>query len=178
MPLRIIFNGQEYAGTEAMPEHVRKAYQEAVSALADKDGDGLPDGLQSGAENVVNVHHSTFTLKGLGASSEGTLPPALGWLAGLANRHTRPERAAPQEPPGTDGLLGALDSTERVLGLALQVVAMFVAGGVIVGGAWIIVNMDQGSRSQGGAFYIGLAMVIALGWAVGMIVSALRRRSS
>jgi hypothetical protein len=177
MPTRIIFNGQEYAGAEAMPEDVRKAYQEALGALADKDGDGLPDGLQSGADNVVNIHHSSFTLKGLGGSSQGALPPALGWLAGLANRGSGPDPVAAPESPGRDRLLGALDSATRTVGLGLQIVALFVAGGVIVGGGWIIANMDEGSRSQGGVFYIGLGMAVALGCAVAIIISAQRGRS-
>jgi hypothetical protein len=126
MSSRIIFNGQEYAGAEAMPGDVWRAYQKALGALADNDGDGLLE-----------------------------VPPSL----------------------GNDRILEALDSTERALGLALQMLGLFVAGGVIVGGLWIIANMDERSRTQGGAFYIGLAMVVALGWAGGIVVSAHRSRS-
>ena len=35
MTTRIIFNGQEYASTEAMPEHIRNAYLEALAMLRD-----------------------------------------------------------------------------------------------------------------------------------------------
>jgi hypothetical protein len=42
MPTPIIFNGQEYASTEAMPQAVRTAYQEAIAKLEDPDRNGVP----------------------------------------------------------------------------------------------------------------------------------------
>ena len=42
MTTRIIFNGQEYPSTEAMPQAVRIAYQEALAKLEDADRNGVP----------------------------------------------------------------------------------------------------------------------------------------
>jgi NADH:ubiquinone oxidoreductase subunit 6 (subunit J) len=42
MTNRIIFNGREYASTEAMPQAVRTAYQEARAKLEDVDRNGVP----------------------------------------------------------------------------------------------------------------------------------------
>jgi hypothetical protein len=44
--MRIIFNGQQYASTEAMPEDVRKMYRQALAQLADADHSGIPDVLE------------------------------------------------------------------------------------------------------------------------------------
>jgi hypothetical protein len=42
MTTRITFNGQEYASTEAMPQAVRTAYQEALAKSEDADRNGVP----------------------------------------------------------------------------------------------------------------------------------------
>jgi uncharacterized protein len=54
MTTRIIFNGQDYASTDVMPEEVRRAYQQALAQLADADHNGIPDVLEpGGAGNVI-----------------------------------------------------------------------------------------------------------------------------
>src|SRR5688500_9669511 len=45
MQARIIFNGQEYQSPEAMPPHVRVAYDEALSHLADIGRQALPNSV-------------------------------------------------------------------------------------------------------------------------------------
>ena len=47
MATRIIFNGQEYASTEAMAQAVRTAYQEALAKL-EANQNGVPDILERG----------------------------------------------------------------------------------------------------------------------------------
>ena len=42
MTTRIIFKGQEYPSTEAMPQAVRTAYQEALAKSEDADRNGVP----------------------------------------------------------------------------------------------------------------------------------------
>ncbi len=48
MSKKIIVNGQEFSSVEEMPPDVRRQYEQAMSALADRDGDGIPDIMQSG----------------------------------------------------------------------------------------------------------------------------------
>jgi hypothetical protein len=56
MTSRIVFNGQEYASREAMPEDVRKANDEVLATLRDADADGIPDVLEAGiARTVIGV---------------------------------------------------------------------------------------------------------------------------
>jgi hypothetical protein len=44
---KITFNGQTYGSLDEMPLDVRRIY-ESVMAAVDKNGDGIPDSLQSG----------------------------------------------------------------------------------------------------------------------------------
>jgi hypothetical protein len=69
-----------------------------------------------------------------------------------------------------------LDATTNVLGTLLQVVSALLAGGLIVVGIWVILHMDASSRSQGGAFYVGIAILVAVAWLVGIVVNQVRRK--
>lgn len=176
MSTRIIFNGQEYASPDDMPEDVRKAYQAVLDTLVDRDGDGMPDGLKSDGRNVVAVHQSAITFKSPLGSVSGALPPSLGWLGELAGRlGERAEGEVPKAPPEAERLVSGLDSTTSALGNLLLIIAGVVAGAAIVGAAWIIIHMDEGSRSQGGAFFVGAGALLVLGWAVSMMVKLYRK---
>jgi hypothetical protein len=48
----IIHGGQTYTNIDDLPPEARSKYQQAMSALADKDGDGIPDILQGGVGNI------------------------------------------------------------------------------------------------------------------------------
>jgi hypothetical protein len=49
MHTRITVNGREYQRVDEMPPEVRRQYERAMSMLADKDGNGVPDVLEGGA---------------------------------------------------------------------------------------------------------------------------------
>jgi hypothetical protein len=190
MTTRIFFNGQEYAGAEAMPEEVRKAYQEVLGQLADADRNGIPDVLeQRGAGNVMGIQQSSITLNGKTYGSVAEMPAfvrflyeqAMGQLdpdrAGLPGVPPAPERSLPEvkgEPGSVPGeqFMRVLDRSERVLSTVLVVILAAAAGAVIVLGSWMITHMDASSRSQGGVFYVGLAMVLLLGVIGGQLISA------
>jgi hypothetical protein len=44
--MKIIVNGREYAGPEHLPPDVRAHYERAMSTLADRNGNGIPDILE------------------------------------------------------------------------------------------------------------------------------------
>ena len=44
--MKIVVNGREYASADQMPADVREGYERAISALADKNGNGIPDILE------------------------------------------------------------------------------------------------------------------------------------
>jgi hypothetical protein len=174
MSTRIIFNGQEYAGPEAMPDEVRRAYEAALARLtADSDKNGVPDVLE-GAQPATGVPQVSVVVNGrqvdvadLPAPARSLLRYAVGFLAGAAPR---------ADPSPNPTFMRTLDSIQDKLGAVLQILSVVVAGGVIVVGTWMIRHMDASSRSQGGAVYVGIAMTVAVAWAAGMFVSASRRR--
>ncbi len=64
-----------------------------------------------------------------------------------------------------------LDRMERALARVLRVLLIVSAIGVLVGGTLVIVNMNASERSQGGAFYVGIVMLVLLGVIVGKLKS-------
>ena len=69
-----------------------------------------------------------------------------------------------------------LDRTEHVLLRVLQVLLAVSAVGVVVIGTLMIVNMNASERSQGGAVYVGIGMLVLLGVIVGRLASVRARR--
>ena len=195
MATRIIFNGKEYANPEAMPDEVRKAYQQSLASLADADHNGMPDVLEKrgdGAMSVIGIQNSSITVNGKTYGSVEEMPGFVRLLFEQAMDQLDPSRAgAPRvaagilsqrptelaernsEPSSTpdEGLIRALDGSEDVLSTILVLVLAAAAGAVIVFGSWIITHMDQSSRGQGGVMYVGLGMVVILGAIAGQCVN-------
>ncbi len=188
MTTRIIFNGQEYASTEAMPDDVRKMYQQALGQLADADHNGIPDVLErrgDGAGTVIGVQNSSITMNGKTYGSVGEMPGFVRFLYEQAMSQLDPARAsapdAPEglplmrssEPPSVPDpeLMQVLDKSENVLSTVLVLVLAAAAGAVIVFGSWMITHMDASSRSQGGVIYVGFGMVVVLGAIAGQFIN-------
>jgi len=109
MTTRIMFNGQEYASAEAMPEDVRKVYQQALAQLADADHNGIPDGLaRGGAGNVIGIQNSSITVNGKTYGSVGEMPALVRFFYEQAMGQLDPDRAGAPGAPGVLGALGAL----------------------------------------------------------------------
>jgi hypothetical protein len=197
MTTRIMFNGQEYASAEAMPEDVRKVYQQALAQLADADHNGIPDVLERGGPgNVIGIQNSSITVNGKTYGSVGEMPALVRFLYEQAMGQLDPDRAgalgglgAPYAPegsvpkangepaPAADApFMRALEQTESVLSTILVIVLAAAAGAVIVFGSWMISHMDESSRSQGGVLYVGLAMVVVLGAIAGGFINLWWRR--
>lgn len=201
MTTRIIFNGQEYPSTEAMPGDVRKMYQQALAQLADADRNGIPDVLEhrgEGAMPVIGIQNSSITVNGKTYGSVDEMPGFARFLFEQAMRQLNPSRArAPDVPAGLlserdsestqrrsklavwnsepaapeEGLMRVLDRSENVLSTVLVIVLAAAAGAVIVFGSWMITHMDDSSRSQGGVIYVGLGMVVVLGAIAGQFIN-------
>ena len=190
MTTRIMFNGQEYASAEAMPEDVRKVYQQALAQFADADHNGILDVVErGGAGNVIGIQNSSITVNGKTYGSVGEMPALVRFLYEQAMGQLDPNRAgalgglgAPGTPSALDAPEGsvpkvngepapaadapfmrALDQTESVLSTLLVILLAAAAGAVIVFGSWMITHMGASERSQGGVMYVGLAMVVVLG---------------
>ena len=87
------------------------------------------------------------------------------------------EAMAPLEPAETGSTLVTLghsvDMLNRFLSILLRVAAIFV----LVGGVFIMLTMDAGSRGQGGRFYVAIIILVLLGALETQSVRLLRRRA-
>ena len=164
MQTRIVFNGKEYAGPEEMPDDVRKAFLAMLSQIGtDADGNGVPE-------------QSSITVNGRTVDNAKDLPLPVRWLLTYMVRQVA-KRAPGAAPAANAPLLRQLDAATSVLGTVLYTLSALVGAGLATIGIWVIVHMDASSRSQGGALYVGIGVVVALAWTVGSLVSlAMRRR--
>ena len=173
MATRIIFNGQEYTSVEAMPEQVRRAYQQTLAQLADTDRNGIPDILERGAAaNVIGIQQSSITVNGQTYNSVGEMPAAVRWLYEQAmgqmdaNRNGIPDAleaalsGLPMPPPSADAmrpeLTGAGDVStargphdphhfETVLDQTARVLDTFL---------WVLLSTIAVAVGAGGVFLI------------------------
>jgi hypothetical protein len=175
MQSRIVFNGKEYAGIEEMPDDVRKAFLAMLSQIgADADRNGVPDVLE-GKGNVLGLPQSSITVNGRTVDNVNDLPRPVRWLMTYMVRQVA-KRARAAAPPANAPLLRQLDATTSVLGTVLYTLSALMGAGLATVGIWVILHMDASSRSQGGAFYIGIGVAIALVWMVGSLVGLAMRR--
>ncbi len=56
--MKIVFNGREFDGVDQMPAEIRGQYLQAISALGDSDGNGIPDILERSGSSSVPVTES------------------------------------------------------------------------------------------------------------------------
>ncbi len=169
MPTRIIFNGREYAGPEAMPADVRKAYQELLDQLQDKDKDGIPDVLQGGgAANALGILQTSVTFNGRTLDDVAGLPAPMRRLIENAMGDASSRDDAPtHEPPGNEapgGLLG--------------VMLAFVAGFTVVFGVGLMFAIGGGRSHLAGRLTVAIAALLFLGWLDTQATRLARRRES
>jgi hypothetical protein len=151
MRTRIVFNGHEYSGPEQMPDDVRRAYQEMLDQLRDKDADGIPDVLQGdGGDNALHIETSvTYNM-----------------LGGL------PE----SELQGKEPFVQTLDTVSRALGGGLGVLLAFVASFILVLGLGLMFAIGGGRSHLAGRLTIGIAALLILGWLDTQATRLARRR--
>lgn len=106
------------------------------------------------------------------SDGDGTPDIVRGPAGGQAVMVEHVETVRLNTPPAMD----ALDTTANILSRFLKIVLIAAAVAVTFGGALILMNLDAGSRSQGGAFYVVLGTVLVLGWLLGSYMSVSRRR--
>jgi len=171
MQSRIVFNGKEYAGLEEMPDDVRQAFTAMLAQLgADADGNGVSDVLE-GKGAVTGLLQTSITVNGRTVDDVKNLPFPMRWLLGFAVRQVSSSQLPGAPPPAKPPQLRPLDTATGVLGTVLYMLSAFMAAALAAIGIWMIVHMDASSRSQGGAFYLGIGVVIALAWLVGSLVN-------
>jgi hypothetical protein len=149
----ITVNGKAYGSVGEMPALVRFIYDQAMGQL-DPNRAGAP-----GAPGVLGA------LAALGAPSAPDAPEG-----------SLPKVSSEPAPAVDEPFMRALDQTESVLSTILVILLAAAAGAVIVFGSWMITHMSASERSQGGALYVGLAMVVVLGAIAGGFINLWWRR--
>ena len=173
MTTHIIFNGQEYPSTEAMPEDVRNAYLQALTMLRDADANGIPDVLEVGssAHTVIGVQQSSVTFNGRTLKGVGELP---GWLRRFVHSATGqegPSSTGEPKPLGTDPSAG-LDSAQSIMGVLLA----FTAGFVLMFSVGLMFAIGGGRNHLAGRLTVATAALLLLGWLDTQATRIARRR--
>jgi hypothetical protein len=172
MTTRIIFNGQEYSSTEAMPEDVRNAYLRAIAMLRDADANGIPDVLEAGsAHTVLGVQQSSVTFNGRTLKSVGELPV---WLRRFVHSATSQEVASPTgepKPPGI-GPSEGMDTAQSTMGVLLA----FIAGFVLIFSVGLMFAIGGGRNHLAGRLTVAAAALLLLGWLDTQATRIARRR--
>jgi hypothetical protein len=184
MATRIIFNGQEYASTDAMPGEVRKAYQQALAQFADADHNGIPDALERGGPgNVIGIQHSSITVNGRTYESVDAMPAlvrllydhAIGQvdanrtglplgaaaILGLNPRSKSPAADGLPEPRVTDDYLRALDKAGHSLERVIQIFLGFAAVAILACAIFVLFKMDGSQIKE--RLYVAIAALVVLG---------------
>jgi hypothetical protein len=166
MTTRIIFNGQEYEGPEAMPPDVRKAYQEMLDQFQDKDKDGVPDILQgrTAGKNVLGMLQTSVSFNGRSLEDIGGLPAPVRRLMGNVIAHEIFKGTAPTEPHDNEPLLRTLDRASRATEGLLWVLLAFLAGFVLILSVGLMFAIGGGSELLMGRLAIATAALFLLGW--------------
>ena len=137
----ISFNGREYKSVGEMPAIMRRLFEMAIGQ-ADENRNGIPDALES-------------------ALGIKTPPPSAGT--------DRPESATAANtstanlPREREPIMKALDQTANTLDSYLRILLGIVAVATLAGAIFLMLKMDNGSRSQGGRFYVAIAALVILG---------------
>jgi hypothetical protein len=172
MTTRIIFNGQEYPSTEAMPEDIRNAYLQALTVLRDADANGIPDILEAGsAHTVIGVQQSSVNFNGRTLQSVGELPVWLRHVVHFATGQEGASSTGEPKPPGT-GPSEGLDTAQSTMGVFLA----FIAGFVLIFSVGLMFAIGGGRNHLAGRLTVATAALLLLGWLDTQATRIARRR--
>jgi hypothetical protein len=162
---RIVFNGQEYASREAMPDDVRREYEEALAMLQTSfPGMSGPSGV-SGDHTVISVQRNT-SVSFSGAGSEALPAPVRRLVeSALSGGTGRNEHRGGTEEP---------DPLQTFMGIGLA----FMAGFVFVFAIVLLFAIGGGRSQLAGRLSVAVAALLFLGWLDGMATRLARRRES
>jgi hypothetical protein len=178
MTTRIIFNGQEYASTEAMPTAVRTAYQEALAKLEDANRNGVPDVLERGETgNVIRIQPSSITVNGREFQNVAGMPGPLRVLYEYALRQAEgAQHGLSKTVAGDSGtvaravfprahsenFLRAHYRAKHTAARVLPILLGLAAAGIMAAGVWMVWHLDASLRRQGGDFHFGPGLLVAV----------------
>ena len=142
---KIVFNGQEYDGVDAMPADIRKQYEDVMRLLSDSDRSELETQVQGGlGRRIVNVKTNVRTrivVNGKEYGSVAELPPGVrsAYDRALARKGAGGGGGAPGGGPDSGSLGRVIQpiGEDRASG-TLWRIGMWVAGAVLL--AWWLMH--------------------------------------
>jgi hypothetical protein len=137
----ITFNGREYKNAGEMPAIVRRLFEMAMGQT-DANRNGIPDALEA----ALGIQVSSPTA--------GTDRPESAATANASTTNPSHQR----EP-----IIKALGQTANALDTFLRILLGIVSVATVAGAIFLMLQMDGGSRSQGGRFYVAIAAIVILG---------------
>jgi hypothetical protein len=158
---RIVFNGEEYASRDAMPEEVRRAYDEALAMLRDAGIAG-----RGGPSDDHTVVTRTTSIKFEGTEREA-LPEPVRRLVDSALGTGGGGTGDPGVAPGSNPL-------HTPMGMMLA----FLAGFILVFAIGLMFALGGGPSRLPGRLAIAVAALLLLGWLDGMATRLARSRES
>jgi hypothetical protein len=163
---RIVFNGQEYSSRDAMPEDVRRAYDEALATLRDAYPDAVPGAAGVSRDHtVVNVQRKvSFSFN----PSDGEALPA------SVRRLMEPAQGRGPDQTEERGGSEVFHALETSWGMLLA----FGAGFVLVFAIALMFTLGGGRSHLLGRLAIAAAALFLLGGLDGMATRLARRRES
>jgi hypothetical protein len=75
MSPKFVYNGKEYSSLEELPPELRQVYEQALSSLADRDQNGIPDILEGTAAHALVTALNAFHVNGQMYGNLDELPP-------------------------------------------------------------------------------------------------------
>ncbi|NOZ19532.1 MAG: hypothetical protein GXP25_00425 [Planctomycetes bacterium] len=157
MGSKIVFNGQEYSGVDDMPLEVRRAYEQVMNMLADRDGDGVPDAVQNSDGTFTADVVTKIVVNGREYNSIDEMPEDVRRMYELARsaqddgqgggtfivesgedeiaatgRMTWQGGDRQKLPPLTGGMIGALSQDPRLVRAMVVIAIMVVVIAVLI----------------------------------------------
>jgi hypothetical protein len=135
----ISFNGREFKSVGEMPAVVRRLFELAIQADANRNG--IPDALEL-----------------TGFQTPPTTP-----------ENAKPEFSAtvnaptPNPPREREPIMAGLERTANTLDTFLRILLSIVSVATVAGAIFLMLKMDSSSRSQGGRLYVAIAALVILG---------------
>jgi hypothetical protein len=198
MPIRILFNGREYGDPAEMPDDVRRDYEQALTQFEDANRNGIPDVLENAGKNIVAIHQSSFSINGKTFDDLGDLPP---WARRLYEQATgsalpgrpgaelpRAQSAEPAQPAALGSMfdetahelnltetIDPLAATRNTLTTIVRVLLVASVIAIVVIASMMFVNIDEGSKSQGGRFYVVAGALLLLGVIIDRYIKTSKR---
>jgi hypothetical protein len=145
---RITINGREYASVDEMPPDVLAIYQQSMSMLADRDGNGVPDILEggnvkiTGGENfkLISAVSRKITVNGKSYERFEDLPAELQQKLRDSGIGAQAAPSSPVQTNQTARQFRPMPAPQEGFSAMTLLIAFLAAVAVTSGIAWVLIH--------------------------------------